>query len=297
MKKKLDANQVEEVLSLVKAGWTDTKIAERFGVSRPVIGGLRRGKTYRAEQKKTGPKSRSVEERFWARVVKFDDDPERCWGWNGASRKGTSYGTISKEGKTQPAYRISFEIHYHKIPSYQWVLHTCDNVVCTNPKHLYLGDRDEWAKKWHRDDPMTEEEALAYAERLRERRGEYYEQNKDRRREYVTRYQLKKKIQAIMVLGGKCYGCPEEHPAALQFHHRDPFEKSFSVNAKTLSSPGRYPWKVVLEEIKKCDLLCGNCHSKHHTVWSDDMIAVIRGAYTNIDGRVFRAPKKDENDR
>jgi 5-methylcytosine-specific restriction endonuclease McrA len=278
MKRKLSQEQVGEILTLVEGGWSDTKIAGQFGVSRPVISGLRLGKTYRTEQKKPGPKSQSVEERFWKRVI-CPDDPDECWGWTGASRNGTTYGSVSKGGKSQPAYRISFEIHYHEIPDDQWVLHTCDNVICTNPVHLYLGDRDEWARKWHRKDPMTEEEALLYAESLRAKRGAYYEENKESRREYVTKYQLKKKIAAITVLGGKCQKCPEKHPAALQFHHRDPSEKSFSVNSKTLSSPGQYPWKLIVKEIDKCELLCGNCHAKHHSSWNEDMVSLMVGYY------------------
>ncbi len=62
----------------------------------------------------------------------------------------------------------------------------------------------------------------------------------------------------------KCNRCPESHPATLQFHHRDPKEKEFSVS--TALSRG---WGLdrIKNEIEKCEVLCANCHSKHH--WAE----------------------------
>jgi hypothetical protein len=47
----------------------------------------------------------------------------------------------------------------------------------------------------------------------------------------------------------------DKHPSALSFHHIKPEEKSFSIGAN-----GCKPWDKVREEIKKCDVLCRNCH-------------------------------------
>lgn len=268
-------------MALVEEGQSDTAIAKRFGVSRPIIGGIRRGKTYRAERKKPGPKSRTVEERFWDRVI-IPDDPEACWGWKGASRNETSYATIAKEGRTEAAYRVSFEIHHHPIAKNEWVLHSCKNVICANPNHLYIGNREDWARLWHRKEELSEEEYEEYLSQIQAKRQTYYQENKQQKLEYVKKYQLKKKIEAIMVLGGKCSQCAETHPAALQFHHRDPSQKKFAVNSKTLSSPNKIPWDQVIEEIKKCDLLCANCHSKIHSSWDDQLIKLIRSNYVTL---------------
>lgn len=48
-----------------------------------------------------------------------------------------------------------------------------------------------------------------------------------------------------------------EHPAALQFHHRD--EKF-----RTVARMAGQRWELIEEEIAKCDVLCANCHAIHH---------------------------------
>src|SRR5215469_14181741 len=58
-----------------------------------------------------------------------------------------------------------------------------------------------------------------------------------------------------------CIECGESHPACLQFHHRDGEEKSFTISNAVLRGPGI---KALIKEIKKCDVLCVNCHAKLH---------------------------------
>ena len=59
-----------------------------------------------------------------------------------------------------------------------------------------------------------------------------------------------------------CTECGENHPACLQFHHKDQREKSFTISHIVGSST--YSLKTILNEIEKCEVLCGNCHSKRH---------------------------------
>jgi hypothetical protein len=58
-----------------------------------------------------------------------------------------------------------------------------------------------------------------------------------------------------------CIKCGENHPACIQFHHRDPKQKNISV-----SLAPKKGWSVsrILTEINKCDVLCANCHFKTH---------------------------------
>lgn len=74
----------------------------------------------------------------------------------------------------------------------------------------------------------------------------------------------RKKIKADLVAyhGGKCVRCGySKSVVALTFHHRDPAEKEFKI-----SSSNFIGWDKVLEESKKCDLLCLNCHAEIHFV-------------------------------
>ena len=64
------------------------------------------------------------------------------------------------------------------------------------------------------------------------------------------------KLKAIAFLGGKCSRCGyNKSPQALEFHHKDRATKSFN-----LGIPHTRSWTKVQEEIKKCELLCANCH-------------------------------------
>jgi hypothetical protein len=59
-----------------------------------------------------------------------------------------------------------------------------------------------------------------------------------------------------------CKECGENHPACLDFHHRDPSSKEFAVSV----GYEKYGKKRLLNEIEKCDVLCANCHRKFHYV-------------------------------
>jgi hypothetical protein len=117
----------------------------------------------------------------------------------------------------------------------------------------------------------TKEKERAYyqdnKEKIKQRAIDHYWANRDAKREYVAKYQYERKWRGVQILGGICStpGCNENHLAALQFHHRDPSTKSFNVTNKVFGSPKKYPWDIVFAEIKKCDLLCANCHFKLHS--------------------------------
>jgi len=72
----------------------------------------------------------------------------------------------------------------------------------------------------------------------------------------------KLKIKYAKVLGGKCQVCGySKCLAALQFHHRDPKDKDMGLDARVL---GNVAESKILEELKKCDLVCANCHLELH---------------------------------
>ena len=87
--------------------------------------------------------------------------------------------------------------------------------------------------------------------------------------EQTLERQRKFKKQCVEHLGGSCehrgydryYGC-------LEFHHKDPNEKDFSIAKAKLTSFNQ----KVKDELDKCMLLCANCHREEH--------GKINGSYT-----------------
>lgn len=59
----------------------------------------------------------------------------------------------------------------------------------------------------------------------------------------------------------KCGKCPENDSICLDFHHRNPKEKKFIILHMVRDG---FSKSMILEEIAKCDVLCANCHRKHH---------------------------------
>lgn len=61
----------------------------------------------------------------------------------------------------------------------------------------------------------------------------------------------------------RCNRCPENHPATLDFYHKNREEKESCVTA--MISAGRSK-ENILKEIAKCEVLCSNCHRKESYV-------------------------------
>ena len=83
----------------------------------------------------------SVAAAFWERVDRSGGD-DACWPWMRASIRG--YGTLRYNGKQAKAHRVAYELVHGAIgtgPSRgTWfVCHVCDNPICCNPSHLFLG--------------------------------------------------------------------------------------------------------------------------------------------------------------
>ena len=78
--------------------------------------------------------------RFWSKVdVKWS--AKDCWNWTGAQRRG--YGNIKISGVSHSSNRVALEVFTGKPLGDMLALHTCDNKLCCNPKHLYAGSASD----------------------------------------------------------------------------------------------------------------------------------------------------------
>jgi 5-methylcytosine-specific restriction endonuclease McrA len=85
------------------------------------------------------------------------------------------------------------------------------------------------------------------------------------RRAYLIRAVARRRAEirqrAIDYLGGCCQRCGYDRGMeALEFHHRDSARKEFGIS----SSGYTRGWAKVRAELRKCDLLCANCHRETH---------------------------------
>jgi hypothetical protein len=63
------------------------------------------------------------------------------------------------------------------------------------------------------------------------------------------------------MLGGACRLCGyAANFAALEFHHASG-HKDFQLDMRSLANRS---WDLVLQEARKCELLCSNCHAETH---------------------------------
>ncbi len=101
--------------------------------------------------------------------------------------------------------------------------------------------------------------------------------NPDKIREFRKRhapgtFKRRRAIIDEIKLAAGCKMCGyNKCAAALEFDHRDPLTKSFAVGAGILKS-----MKRLLDEIKKCDVLCANCHREKSVRDADHMVGIRR---------------------
>lgn len=80
--------------------------------------------------------------------------------------------------------------------------------------------------------------------------------------EYVKKWRRKCKERIVEAMGGACCICGYNRSnSALALHHLDPSKKDLAlggIRANPIS------WDKIVEELRKCILVCHNCHTEIH---------------------------------
>jgi len=128
--------------------------------------------------------------------------------------------------------------------------------VC--PKCKRKLDKDCFSKNKDRKDGLQ----IYCKECCKLLRRNHYVLNKGRVIEWVKKrnqneYKKWKDYKATLF----CIKCGENHPACLEFHHKNPKDKELSLSQIVRRGWGKDRRE---KELSKCIVLCSNCHKKEH---------------------------------
>ena len=91
---------------------------------------------------------------------------------------------------------------------------------------------------------------------------EWAKKNPIKRLASFRRWKKKRKIWFDQIKSKlSCKMCGENYPACLDFHHINLKDKTGLVSRMFQRYMNK---KLILKEIDKCEILCSNCHRKHH---------------------------------
>ncbi len=103
----------------------------------------------------------------------------------------------------------------------------------------------------------------------------YYHQNKAKAKAHKKSYETRNKefIQRYKKQC-KCAKCGlSNKPYLLEFHHIDPSTKYKSVTDLQFNA---YSMKLIKEEIRKCVMICRNCHMEFHHLERNDLVRTFK---------------------
>lgn len=83
----------------------------------------------------------SLKKRIESHIISKDD----CWTTNYyiSLSRGGKQQNITIDGKSCKLKRVVYEVYKEEDPKSLWVYNKCDNSLCINPEHLFLGTKIE----------------------------------------------------------------------------------------------------------------------------------------------------------
>lgn len=118
----MTADAWAEAARLLDDGLSYREVSRQLGLPKTSLTRRLPGRGYGA---------RTVEERFWAKVLPTGF----CWEWQ-SSLNSSGYGLFFLEGQARYAHRLAYEFLVEPIPPGLEADHLCRNRACVNPDHL-----------------------------------------------------------------------------------------------------------------------------------------------------------------
>lgn len=146
--------------------------------------------------------------RFWSLV----DKQAECWIWLG-SRDSKGYGRVWYQGRRQRAHRVSYILIRGEITRGLLACHSCDNKLCVNPEHIFLGTQKDNMQDWTRKgkNRLVNDRALRqYGDDNWTRKPEAREQiSHTRKQEFATGKQIALRGDKGQIIGTKMVSADE----------------------------------------------------------------------------------------
>lgn len=114
----------------------------------------------------------------------------------------------------------------------------------------------------------------------------YKEKHQERSKIFKKQNRFAKKEQIINLFGGKCQICSyDKCQSVLSFHHLPGTDKKFTISDAIVRK--RKSEQELVDELKKCILVCANCHGEIHAglieVSKDDFKNPLTNAESMVD--------------
>lgn len=107
---------------------------------------------------------------------------------------------------------------------------------------------------------------------------------------FINKWRKKTKQRIVAAMGGKCYVCGyNKCDEVLSLHHLDPSKKEFSMGAMRANP---ISWERIVVELKKCVMVCSNCHGEIHY----GIIELPKNVTTTFNDDYLTYPKNEKID-